>query len=157
MQQSYKIGEVAEQLGVTVRTIRYYEEEGLVEPLRSEGGTRFYSARHIARLRAILHLAANGFSLEVIRLIAAAREGSRSGDEGSGRVTARLDELIAELTERIAQTQQLRDEVVRARSWVRKCRGCTNRPTSKGCPDCPVRKHVADVELLGLIWDQADS
>lgn len=156
MQNSYKIGEVAELLGVSVRTIRYYEEEGLVEPLRSEGGTRFYTDRHIARLRAILHLAANGFSLEVIRLIAAAREGSRSGDEGCGRVTARLDELVAELTSRIEQTQQLRQEVLRARSWVRKCRGCTNRPTNQGCPGCPVRKHVTDVELLGLIWDQTD-
>lgn len=156
MQSSYKIGEAAELLGVTVRTIRYYEEAGLVEPLRSEGGTRFYTERHIARLRAILHLVANGFSLEVIRLIAAAREGSRSGDEGSGRVTARLDELVAELTSRIEQTQQLRQEILRARSWVRKCRGCTNRPTSQGCPGCPVRKHVTDVELLGLIWDQAD-
>lgn len=156
MQNSYKIGEVAERLGVTVRTIRYYEEEGLVEPLRSDGGTRFYTERHVSRLRAILHLAANGFSLDVIRLIAEAREGSRSGDEGSGRVTARLDELMAELAQRIEQTQQLREEVQRARNWVRKCRGCTNRPTTKGCPDCPVRKHLADVELLGLIWDQAD-
>ncbi len=156
MQNSYKIGEVAELLDVTVRTIRYYEEEGLVEPLRSEGGTRFYTDRQIVRLRAILLMAANGFSLDVIRLIAEAREGSRTGDEGSGRVSARLDELIAELTARIEQTQQLREEVVRARSWVRKCRGCTNRPTSRGCPDCPVRKHIADVELLGLIWDQTD-
>lgn len=156
MQNGYKIGEVAETLGVTVRTIRYYEEEGLLEPLRTEGGTRYYTERHISRLRAILHLAANGFSLDVIRLIAAARQGSRSGDEGSGRVTARLDAVIGELTARIEQTQQLRDEVVRARSWVRKCRGCGNRPTSKGCPDCPVRKHVDDVELLGLIWDQDD-
>lgn len=154
MQHGYKIGEVAELLGVTVRTIRYYEEAGLVEPLRTDGGTRLYTERHVARLRAILHLAANGFSLEVIRLIAAAREGSRSGDEGSGRVTARLDGLLAELTSRLEQTAQLRDEVVRARSWVRKCRGCSNRPTSKGCPDCPVRKHLTDVELLGLIWDQ---
>ncbi|HEY0634688.1 MAG TPA: MerR family transcriptional regulator [Gammaproteobacteria bacterium] len=154
MQHGYKIGEVAELLGVTVRTIRYYEEAGLVEPLRTDGGTRLYGERHVARLRAILHLAGNGFSLEVIRLIAAAREGSRSGDEGSGRVTARLDGLLAELTSRIEQTEQLRDEVVRARSWVRKCRGCSNRPTSKGCPDCPVRKHITDVELLGLIWDQ---
>jgi len=156
MQNNYKIGDVAELLGVTVRTIRYYEEEGLVEPLRSEGGTRFYAERHIARLRAILHLAANGFSLEVIRLIAAAREGSRSGDEGSGRVIARLDGLVAELGSRIAELEELRDEVLRARGWVRKCRGCTNRPTSTGCPGCPVRKHVNDVELLGLIWDQQD-
>lgn len=156
MPSEHKIGEVAEALGITVRTIRYYEEAGLLEPLRTEGGTRYYTERHMARLRAILHLADNGFSLEAIRLIAAAREGSRSGDEGSSRVTTRLDEVLEELAMRIDALALLKEEIVRARSWVRKCRGCANRPTSKGCPECPVRKHVADVELLGLIWDQHD-
>ena len=156
MGQRYKIGEVAEGLGTTVRTIRYYEEEGLLEPARSEGGTRYYSERHLSRLRAILHLAANGFSLEVIRLIATAREGSRSGDEGSARVAAQLDAVSAELTERISALQQLKEEVARARGWVRKCRGCTNPPTSQGCPACPVKKHLDDVEMLNLLWDQEE-
>lgn len=156
MQGQHKIGEVAEALGVTVRTVRYYEEEGLLEPIRTKGGTRYYTERHLARLRAILQLVNGGFSLEMIRLISVARAGSRSGNEGSSRVTAQLEEVLEDVSARIEALSRLKEEIIRARSFVRKCRGCANEPTSEGCPDCPVKNHVMDVELLGLIWDQED-
>ncbi len=67
----HKIGEeVAEVPGTSIRTIRYYEEEGLLKPIRTPGGMRLYSARHVDRLRAILALAKNGYSLEAIRALA---------------------------------------------------------------------------------------
>ena len=76
----FKIGEAAEILKTTVRAIRYYEEEGLLVPHRTDGGTRLYSEQHIDRLKAILHLADNGFSLEVIGLIGSTRQTCATGD-----------------------------------------------------------------------------
>lgn len=69
-----RIGEVAERVGVTTRTLRYYEEVGLVTPsARSEGGTRRYSQADYTRVLRIRELqAVMGFNLDEIREILAA-------------------------------------------------------------------------------------
>jgi len=154
MVNEYKIGEVADSFGVTIRTIRYYEEEGLLQPIRTDGGTRLYNQRHISRLKSILHLAENGFSLESIRELCSIRETCKTGDESSKKVSAQLDDEIMEISVRLRELERLRTEIKQARTFVGKCRGCKNKPTSIGCPTCPVKKHVDGVELLNLIWDQ---
>lgn len=150
----YKIGEIAELLGTTLRAIRYYEEEGLLEPARSQGGTRYYNHRHIARLRAILRLAQNGFSIESIRQIAGIRETCRTGDEGSDKVGAHLNQEVKRLTAKIQELERLKAELAQAKAMVGKCRGCMNPPSSKGCPTCPVKRYRERLELANLIWDQ---
>ncbi|MBV9952556.1 MAG: MerR family transcriptional regulator [Acidimicrobiia bacterium] len=66
-----RIGEMAEQLGVSTRTLRYYEEIGLLRPAAySKGGTRRYSEDDRARIHRIRELQAiMGFNLEEIREI----------------------------------------------------------------------------------------
>jgi MerR family transcriptional regulator, repressor of the yfmOP operon len=73
---SLRIGEVAEQVAVSTRTIRYYEQVGLLEPSdRSPGGTRRYTAPDVARLQRIRDLQATmGFDLDQIRTILAAED-----------------------------------------------------------------------------------
>lgn len=154
MMSEYKIGDVADSLRTTIRTIRFYEEEGLLQPLRTEGGTRLYNERHISRLKSILHLAGNGFSLESIRRIASIRETCKTGDESSKKVTAQLDGEIIEISARIRDLERLKEEIAQAKAAVGKCQGCRNKPTSKGCPKCPVKRRASSVELLNLIWDQ---
>jgi DNA-binding transcriptional MerR regulator len=67
----FRIGEVAAQAGVSPRTLRYYQELGLLDPAGlSPGGSRRYSARDVARLRRILELRdVMGFDLERINII----------------------------------------------------------------------------------------
>jgi DNA-binding transcriptional MerR regulator len=70
---SYRIGTVAERLGVTTRTIRYYEELGLLGTVsdRSKGAHRLYDEATIARLQRVLQLRdLLGLSLEAIITIA---------------------------------------------------------------------------------------
>lgn len=63
-----QIGEVAERTGLSLRTIRYYEEVGLVVPsARSQGGFRLYQEREIERLRLIMRMKPLGFQLEEMR------------------------------------------------------------------------------------------
>ena len=64
--QLKKIGEIAELLGTTPRTLRYYEAEGLITARRSSGGTRYYGEEDIARFRAVLRLAETGLPLSKI-------------------------------------------------------------------------------------------
>lgn len=63
-----QIGEVSTRTGLSVRTIRYYEEVGLVEPsARTSGGFRLYTDVDIARLQMIRRMKPLGFSLEEMR------------------------------------------------------------------------------------------
>jgi DNA-binding transcriptional MerR regulator len=72
-----KIGDVAREVGTTTRTIRYYEEIGLLEPAgdRPAGGHRAYDEADVERLREILRLKdALGISLEELRDLLAAED-----------------------------------------------------------------------------------
>lgn len=65
----YKIGDLASEFGVTLRTLRFYEDKGLLKPKRT-GVTRLFSKRDRARLKLILLGKRVGFSLtEVKRMI----------------------------------------------------------------------------------------
>jgi MerR family copper efflux transcriptional regulator len=60
-----QIGQVAERTGLSLRTIRFYEENGLVPPTsRTDGGFRLYSSDDVARLEVIKRMKPLGFSLE---------------------------------------------------------------------------------------------
>jgi DNA-binding transcriptional MerR regulator len=60
-----QIGRVAEHTGLSLRTIRFYEENGLVRPTsRTEGGFRLYSSDDVARLEVIKQMKPLGFTLE---------------------------------------------------------------------------------------------
>ena len=148
-----KIGEVAERLATTVRTIRYYEEEGLLRPDRTEKGTRLYAEHHIDRLQAILHLADNGFSLEAIGAIAHARQTCTTGDQGSHRVAEMINRAISGIDAKIDELKALRTDLRACAKRVAACRGCSNVPTSTGCPQCPLNSALKQSEMLNLIWE----
>jgi DNA-binding transcriptional MerR regulator len=60
-----QIGQVADRTGLSLRTIRFYEENGLVRPTsRSDGGFRLYSEDDVARLEVIKRMKPLGFRLE---------------------------------------------------------------------------------------------
>jgi DNA-binding transcriptional MerR regulator len=64
--RTYAIGELAEQFGLTPRTLRFYEDEGLLSP-RREGTTRVYTHRDWARLKLICRGKRLGFSVQDIK------------------------------------------------------------------------------------------
>jgi DNA-binding transcriptional MerR regulator len=64
--RTYAIGELAEEFGITSRTLRVYEEQGLLDPQR-EGTRRIYNERNRVRLRLILRGKRLGWSLSEIR------------------------------------------------------------------------------------------
>lgn len=63
-----KIGEMAKHFGVTLRTLRFYEDKGLINPAR-DGNTRLYSNRDKARLKLIMLGRKVGFSLRDVKQI----------------------------------------------------------------------------------------
>jgi MerR family transcriptional regulator, repressor of the yfmOP operon len=115
-ERNYRIGEVAERVGVTTRTIRYYEELGLLgrAPARAKGVHRLYREADVARLRELVRLRdLLGLSLEELLALAEveeAREVLRGQwhDDPSDAERARIVKEAIPLVER-----QL--ELVRAR------------------------------------------
>lgn len=63
---TFGIGELSKEFGITPRALRFYEEEGLIAPLR-DGATRIYSRRDRVRVAWILRGKSVGFSLDEIR------------------------------------------------------------------------------------------
>ena len=62
------VGEVAKKMGVTVRTLQYYDKEGLLSPsAESEGGRRLYTDKDLVTLNQIISLKSLGFSLDDIK------------------------------------------------------------------------------------------
>ncbi|HUP18133.1 MAG TPA: MerR family transcriptional regulator [Acidimicrobiia bacterium] len=95
-EQHYQIGEVAEKVGLSLRTIRYYEEVGLVIPSgRSDGGFRLYTDPDIERLRLIKALKPIGMSLEAMAELLEVRDQlADPGREDKAEIGARLDQLL---------------------------------------------------------------
>lgn len=149
----YKIGEVASILATSIRTIRYYEEESLVKPIRTEKGTRLYSDSHIQRLKAILNLARNGFSIQTIREISVVRDQCATGKESSRQLSALFDESLSTLRKQIQALERVRSEIESAKQIIQSCSNCDNQPNTKGCPDCLVIRKLDAVVLLNLVWD----
>ncbi len=111
------IGELGKRLNVNPKTIRYYEEIGLLpEPVRTPGGYRVYGEEDVERLAFILRARALDFSLEEIREILGLRE---RGEPPCPYVLHRIEAKIAEVDRRIEQLRQLRIELEKLRDEAR--------------------------------------
>ena len=111
------VGEVAQKMGVTVRTLQYYDREGLLTPSAiSEGGRRLYTDRDLIQLHQILSLKHLGFSLGDIknRLIPldTPEDVAKILDE---QATA-LREKLEDLTEALRELTALRTEVMQMKT-----------------------------------------
>jgi MerR family transcriptional regulator, repressor of the yfmOP operon len=107
-ERSYRIGEVAERVGVTTRTIRYYEELGLltIAAARAKGTHRLYSEADITRLEELIRLRdLLGLSLDELVALAEAEEARAAlrdqwAESASDRERARIVEAAIPLIER---------------------------------------------------------
>jgi DNA-binding transcriptional MerR regulator len=107
----WTVGELAEDLGVTTRTLRHYEAEGLVTPRRS-GHNRVYTVRDRARLRLILRGRRFGMSLAECREIVDMYDGAGSSEQRQlTTLLGRLDEVAADLERRADDLRRTLSEV----------------------------------------------
>lgn len=148
-----KIGELAERLGTTPRTIRLYEELGVIAPERTPGGTRLYREKDAKRLEVALRLARLGTELGDIERLARIREGCASGADAAASVSTLLGELKGWIDETLNDLNALKLDLETANALSRQCSGCRNKPNRRACPNCPMDRNVASTDLGRLIWD----
>jgi DNA-binding transcriptional MerR regulator len=115
-----QIGEVAARTELSLRTIRHYEETGLVIPsARSQGGFRLYTERDVERLMVIRRMKPLGFTLDEMRDLLAATDRLDSGDE---LPASEREELLERLRgfEQAAQrrVEDLRTQLARAEDFA---------------------------------------
>ncbi len=103
MAQTYSISDLAQEFEVTTRTIRHYEEQGLLNPGR-EGTNRIFTNRDRVRLKLALRSKRLGFSLSDIRELFKLYDLSK--DENR-----QLEEFLAKLEKRRASLEQQREDI----------------------------------------------
>jgi DNA-binding transcriptional MerR regulator len=110
-ERTWAVGELAEELGVTTRTLRHYEAEGLIAPERV-GANRIYTTRDRARLRLILRGRRLGMTLAECREIVDMYDGAESSEKLQlTTLLGRLDEIAEDLRRREIDLRRTRTEV----------------------------------------------
>lgn len=95
-----RIGELAARAGVSVRSLRYYEDEGLLQASRSSGGHRHYGEEALERVQLIQLLYSSGLASRTIRALLPCVEARESTPESRTILAAereRIDQQIARL------------------------------------------------------------
>ena len=109
----YTISDLANEYNISTRTIRYYEEVGLLQPKR-DGSSQYrrYSRTDRARLKLILRGKRFGFSLEEIREMIELFDKDRTGIKQLQRTVEYGEKKIMEIEDRIKELTELRDELI---------------------------------------------
>lgn len=105
------IQEVAKEFNVSTRTIRYYEELGLLCPHRSSTNQRTFSKKELAKLKLIFRGKRYGFSLEEIKEMVLLFDFDRSGIQQLERTVEYGDQKIQEIESKIAELTQMKLEL----------------------------------------------
>ena len=107
------VGEAAKKMGVTVRTLQYYDKEGLLSPsAESEGGRRLYTDKDLVTLHQILSLKSLGFSLDDIKQRLTSLE---TPADVANALTGQADDIrkkIEQLKASLTAIEQLKTEVL---------------------------------------------
>ncbi|MEX0279762.1 MAG: Cu(I)-responsive transcriptional regulator [Arenibacterium sp.] len=124
------ISKVAERAGLPVKTVRYYEEVGLVAPARGSNGYRDFSDQDLHRLAFLGRARALGFSIEDCRgLLALYTDRSRASAEVKAIALSHLEQIDRKL-------QELNEMRGTLSELVHKCAGDDR-------PDCPILADLA--------------
>ncbi|MDJ0789249.1 MAG: MerR family transcriptional regulator [Myxococcota bacterium] len=109
---SWSIGQICDKTGLSARTVRYYEELGLLPGVRRrEAGRRAYSRDELERLRFIQRLKTLGLSLAEIKDLNQVHAISNSTHALLERLEELLDQRLGDLDDRIGELQTLRDQM----------------------------------------------
>ena len=118
---SLRIGEVARRTGLPVKTIRYYCDEGLLQPrARSESGYRLFDEENLAELTIIRSLRAMDVSIpELARIL----EVRRSGVCNCSLLKGSIADKMSSIDQRISELRTMKDELARLLGSWQDCGG----------------------------------
>jgi DNA-binding transcriptional MerR regulator len=148
-------GEMARLSNSTLRTVRFYEEEGILRPARrTEGGHRLFDRTELDRLMLVTDLRMAGLSLDDIKAILEVKRAAASGSAAAESAIRVLGSRITELKEKLTVLNRLRDDLEETSRIVEGCLACQNESSfPDGCATCTVMTaHPALPRSVRVLW-----
>lgn len=128
------IGDVSARSGLPVKTIRYYEEIGLVKPMRGENGYRAFAERDLHMLAFLGRARALGFTIEDCRTLLALYEDQSRASADVKRIA---NEHLTQIESKIVDLKAMRDTLSHL---IEECAGDHR-------PDCPILENLSRAPL----------
>jgi DNA-binding transcriptional MerR regulator len=114
-----QIGEIARSLGITTRTLRLYEQLGLIDPpCRTEGGIRFYDKEDIRRIKFILKVKELGLSLKQMQELAEIYRQTKMPDTIMPRLIEILDGHMDAIHRKVRKLSSLARDIQEYRKRI---------------------------------------
>lgn len=146
-------GDMARRAESTLRTVRFYEEEGLITPIaRGEGGQRYFAPTELAKLALARDLREAGLSVQDVRTLFDLKSGCQTPAEASRRMGEALEGQIAELQQKIDKLRALRAELASMASVVAECESCSDPRFGVECASCDVMTQPEAPRALQVLW-----
>jgi DNA-binding transcriptional MerR regulator len=150
------IGDVAKATSTTPRTIRFYENIGLIKPLkRSKSGYRLYGRAELQRMRLVTSLKRAGFHLKAIQSLLDLKRSKLKASETALAANDILQRHIADVDRTVASAKAARDDIRRAMGLLSNCYDCDQEFDKLQCVECEKWKeevHNGLPAILALIW-----
>jgi len=151
-------GDLARRTGTTLRTVRFYEEAGLLEPTHvAKGGRRLYTEADLERLTLITDLRELALSLEEIKELLRIREGCASAPELAEKFGVALHRQLARTQQRLSALLRLQGEFSAALAALKPCRSCNAPLAQHACGTCGVVAQSGTPRIMKVVVGAADS
>lgn len=132
-----RIGKLAKITGVTPRTLRFYEEIGLITPTEHTiRGNRLYSQGCVDKIVTINNLKEYGLKLSEIEAIFGAKDKAASKKDAVGTIKSILEEQAKALNFKIAFLTKMKEELHSTLQVLEGCPTCRFEPLEKYCQEC---------------------
>jgi DNA-binding transcriptional MerR regulator len=146
-------GDMARLAQTTLRTVRFYESEGLLEArARADGSHRKFPESELRKLQMIMDLREVGLSLQDIRSLMAIKARSVDAGSASEGLRASVAERLGEIDRRMEALTRVRRELVALDGMLTKCGDCRDPGYPMRCRDCAVVNEGGADRATELLW-----
>ncbi len=147
MSKLLQIKDIANQTGKTNRTLRFYEELGILEPAsRTATGYRLYSEDAVLRIQWIDKLQEIGFTLPDIQKFVESFSSIESGPHMMDAIRKLYQQKLEETQAKILRLQALSEELNASIQYINICQGCEPTTSSSLCKGC--KKHIDKISPM---------
>lgn len=151
-------GEMARLSNTTLRTVRFYEAEGLISArAREDGCQRRFPRAELTKLQTIADLREAGLSLQEVKDLVELKQksGCVTAPDAAARMSAAIAERLADIDRRACALERVRRELVAMTTALETCTKCTKPAFPSNCRGCTESSSVKDAERPAvLLWKQ---
>ncbi len=124
-EELFTTGDMARLTDTTLRTVRFYEEAGILRPARrTEGGHRLFVREELERLRLVSDMREAGLSLDDIRSLLELKTRAKSGGEAARAATTALRDVLGSMRAKVEVLHRLAGDLESTVRHAEACQGC---------------------------------